>query len=120
MEKISKELIIFSLKKSYSVLTTLYYLTSFVAILFVITHWYQWNLSNILINVVILVTITFIYKKQLKFMNGIYGYINSKQVNENELDQFGKATIYSLMFVTTYFIPLLLIVILNTLSVLYS
>lgn len=41
MEKISKELIVFSLKRSYSVITTLYYLTSFIAILFVITHWYE-------------------------------------------------------------------------------
>jgi hypothetical protein len=120
MKKVSKELIIFSLKRSYRILTTLYYLTSFIAILFVITHWYQWNLSNILINVVIIVTITFIYKKQLVFMNGIYKFINSNQLNEKELDQYGVATIYSLVFVSTYFIPLLIIVVLNTLSVLYS
>lgn len=120
MVKISKELIEFSLKRSYSVITTLYYLTSFIAILFVITHWHQWKLSDILINVVVVGTLTFIYKKQLKFMNGIYGYINSKTVSENELDQFGRATIYSLMFVTTYFIPLLLIVVLNTIGVIYS
>lgn len=120
MEKISKELIEFSLKRSYSVITTLYYLTSFITILFVITHWYQWKLSDILINAVVVGTLTFIYKKQLKFMNGIYGYINSRTVNENELDQFGRATIYSLMFVTIYFVPLLLIVVLNTIGVIYS